>query len=86
MAARKGKGVSDAAAPDHQRLNVRLSPEAYRRLGVHAIYAGMTPGKLVERLITEHLREYRVQVNSPAGSDRPTPAIESSPAIPAAPF
>lgn len=81
MATKKGKGVGDAAASDNQRLNLRISPDAYRRLGVHAIYAGVTPGKLVERLINDHLREYRVQVNSPAGSDRPGPVIESSPAI-----
>lgn len=79
MAAKRSKGVVDAAASDHQRLNVRLSPEAYRRLGVHALYAGVTPGRLVERLITEHLREYRVQVNSPAGIDRLAPVESASP-------
>lgn len=70
MAAKKGKGVADAVASESQRLNVRLSPDAYRRLGVHAVMRGETPGKLVERLINEHLREFRVQAIQATLSDR----------------
>lgn len=88
MAQNRRRGVGDAAAADHQRLNVRLSPDAYRRLGVHAIMAGMTPGKLVERLINEHLREWKVQANRAASvaiEDRPESAASVSLAnIPAA--
>jgi hypothetical protein len=79
MAAAKRKGVPDAVASSAQRLNVRLAPEDYKRLGVHAVMMGVSPGTLVGRLIREHLREYRVQVNPPAGSDRPVLAAESSP-------
>lgn len=63
MAQAKRKSVSDAEAADRQRLNIRLTPEDYRRLGVHALYMGVTPGALVGKLIREHLREFRVQVN-----------------------
>jgi hypothetical protein len=71
MAAKKSKGVADV---ESQRLNVRISPDAYRRLGVHAIMAGLTPGKLVESLITTHCREWKVQANRSAPvitGDRP---------------
>lgn len=71
MAAKQRKGVADA---ESQRLNIRLSPDAYRRLGVHAIMGGMTPGKLVEALINQHCREWKVQANSSARvttDDRP---------------
>lgn len=77
MAARKRKGVEDAAAAESQRLNVHISPDAHRRLGIHCVMSGTTPGKLVERLINEHLRDWKVQANSSARvitEDRPEPA------------
>jgi hypothetical protein len=58
MPATRRREAGEAPA---QRLNVRLSIDAYRCLGVHAIMAGVTPGRLVERLIEEHLREWSVQ-------------------------
>jgi hypothetical protein len=79
MAARKTKSVADAVTAESQRLNVHISPDAHRRLGIHAIMAGVTPGKLVERLITEHLREWRVQANPAAITDRPERAESVSP-------
>lgn len=84
MAIAKRKGVPDASARETQRLNVRLAPEDYRRLGVHAVMTGVTPGTLVGRLIREHLREFRVQQNPAGGSDRPVIVAESSPAACAA--
>jgi hypothetical protein len=51
-------GASDASA---HRLNVRISEEASRRLAVHALMAGTTPGRLVEQLISDHLKSWRVQ-------------------------
>ena len=52
------KGATDAGA---YRLNIRVSQEAARRLGIHAVMTGITPGRLVEQLISEHLKSYRVQ-------------------------
>ena len=75
----KTRSVVNAAAAESQRLNVHISPDAHRRLGIHAIMAGMTPGKLVERLINEHLREWRVQANPAAISDRSERADQASP-------
>jgi hypothetical protein len=71
MAAKKRQGVADV---ESQRLNVRITPDAYRRLGVHAIMAGVTPGRLVEQLINSHCREWKVQANRAAPvttEDRP---------------
>jgi hypothetical protein len=62
MAAKQRKSASDATDNASQRLNIRVSAEAYRRLGVHAVMSGMTPGRLVENLINAHCREFRVQV------------------------
>ncbi len=61
MAAKTRRGVIDAQEAANTRLNVRISPEAHRRLGIHSVMTGMAPGKLVEKLIEEHLREFRVQ-------------------------
>jgi hypothetical protein len=63
MATKQRRGAADA---ETQRLNVRISPDAYRRLNVHAIMAGVNPGTLVETLIDTHLREWRVQANRAA--------------------
>ena len=68
MAATRRKSAADATTPESQRLNIRISPEAYRRLGVHAIMAGMTPGRLVEQLINTHCREWKVQSNRSASA------------------
>jgi hypothetical protein len=56
--AKNRRGVSDA---ENQRVNLRLSTAAHQRLAVHALMAGTTPGRLVERLIEEHLKSWRVQ-------------------------
>jgi hypothetical protein len=63
MATLKRKGVDDAAT---QRLNIRVTSEAYERLLVHAIKARKSPGELVTELIDSGLREYRVQRNQSA--------------------
>jgi hypothetical protein len=58
MATKQRRGVTDA---ESTRVNIRLSVAAHQRLSVHALMAGMTPGRLVERLIEEHLKSWRVQ-------------------------
>jgi hypothetical protein len=70
MAARKSKGVGDTAVAESQRLNVHISPEAHRRLGIHSVMSGETPGRIVERLITEHLRSWRVEATPANNIDR----------------
>jgi hypothetical protein len=67
-ARRQRRQATPAATPT--RLNVRLGAEAAKRLHLHALMADMTPGQLIERLITEHCREWRVQRN---GADRAKP-------------
>jgi hypothetical protein len=64
------KGALDAAAAESQRLNVHISPEAHRRLGIHSVMSGETPGRIVEKLITEHLRSWRVQATPAVSIDR----------------
>ena len=54
----KRKSVSDAQAQQAQRLNVRISPEAYERLLIHAIKARVSPGELVTQLIDRHCRDW----------------------------
>jgi hypothetical protein len=73
-AKKKGKGGDDAPASESKRLNVHISPDAQRRLGIHCVMNGVTPGKLVEALINEHLRDWKVQANASARvitEDRP---------------
>lgn len=86
MAAKRSKGVVDAGTSDHTRVNARLSHEAYRRLSVHALMAGVTPGKYLERLITEHCREWRIQSNPSGNNDRLTAVESASQATLAAPI
>jgi hypothetical protein len=59
----KRRSVNDAIVQKAQRLNVRISPEAYERLLVHAIKARVSPGELVTSLIDRHCRDWRVQSN-----------------------
>jgi hypothetical protein len=58
MPSKNRRGVADAKT---QRVNIRLTTDAYRRLGVHSLMTGVAPGKLVEALIDQHLRDFRVQ-------------------------
>jgi hypothetical protein len=67
MAAKKGKSVNDASV---QRLNVRVTSEAYERLLVHAIKSRVSPGELVTALIDRHLKDWRVQDVRSKGNDR----------------
>jgi hypothetical protein len=55
MATKRGKSVNDASA---QRLNVRVTVEAYERLLVHSIKGRVSPGELVTQLIEQHLRRW----------------------------
>jgi len=67
MAAKKRQSVDNAAA---QRLNVRITSEAYERLLVHAIKSRVSPGELVTSLIERNLRDYRVQDVRVKANDR----------------
>jgi hypothetical protein len=71
MAAKKAKGVNDATV---QRLNVRVSTEAYERLLVHAIKGRISPGELITSLIDRHLKDWRVQDVRSKETDRPSVA------------
>lgn len=68
MKTRKTQGVDDAKA---QRLNIRVTPDAYERLLVHAIKARVSPGELVTSLIDRHLKDWRVQSVGVKANDRP---------------
>jgi len=58
MITRKRQSVSDTPS---QRLNIKISQAAHERLLVHAIKKRVSPGKLVESMIDQCLREFRVQ-------------------------
>jgi hypothetical protein len=62
--AKQRHGANDAAAPPVTRLNVRINPEAHRRLMIHCVMAGKAPGAFLERLIEDHCRTWKVQENS----------------------
>jgi hypothetical protein len=75
----KRRSVNDAIVQKAQRLNVRISPEAYERLLIHAIKARLSPGDLVTSLIDRHCRDWRVQSNrgQSQGSAESTVEVES---------
>jgi hypothetical protein len=82
MASKIRRSVADAKT---QRVNIRLAVEAYRRLGVHSLMTGQTPGRLIEALIDQHLRDFRVQTVRSASvpsEGRLEIATDSSPASP----
>lgn len=60
MKAKRHSGVNDAAKT---RLNVRISEEAQKRLGVHCVMSGMQPGEILEKLIVAHCRDWKVSAN-----------------------
>lgn len=82
MKTTKRQGVADASDATTQRLNVRVTTEAYERLLVHALKARKSPGELITELIEIHLRQWRVQTNqvnraaSVAVHDRLVPSEE----------
>jgi hypothetical protein len=70
-----GKRRRRASNAQVQRLNVFIDPDAHERLMVHSVKAKLSPGLLVERLINEHCKDWRVQANGPnrsKGEDRPS--------------
>jgi hypothetical protein len=55
---------------------VFIDPDAYERLMVHAVKARLSPGLFVEKLINNHCKDWKVQVNSRSkgqSDDRPDP-------------
>jgi hypothetical protein len=90
VAGKRRRRASDAEV---QRLNVFIDPDAHKRLMVHSVYEGLSPGLFVERLINEHCKTWKVQTNAPrkgkkgdqvdSGApdgdiDRPDPVNEAS--------
>lgn len=64
MPRQRRRGASDAASILTQRLNVRISPAAYQRLMVHCVMRGKSSGELLDALIEDHCREWKVQLNT----------------------
>lgn len=56
------------------KLSASIGIESYRRLVVHALYAGKSQGAFLQELIDTHCRELRVQVNTPRG--RPSDDVD----------
>ena len=61
-----GKRRRRAADAEVQRLNVFINPDAHKRLMVHSVMKGLSPGLFIEQLINDHCREWRVQANGPS--------------------
>jgi broad-specificity NMP kinase len=49
-----------------KRLNVMLRDESIQRLMLHVVMLRQNPGDILSDLIDAHLRQYKVQANSPA--------------------
>jgi hypothetical protein len=77
-----GKRRRRATDAEVQRLNVYISPDAHRRLMVHAVYEGLSPGLFVERLIEDHCKSWKVQANA---ATRPGKGGKSRPSDPGDP-
>ena len=56
---RRGRKDRPQAVPKRP-LTLKISDEAYRRLAVHAAYERVNLSAIVERLLLEHLKRYRV--------------------------
>lgn len=53
--------------PKTAKLSASIGIESYRRLVVHALYAGKSQGVFLQELIDANCRDLRVQVNTPRG-------------------
>ena len=79
VARRKSRPVArTTTAPRKVKTAVHLSPEAFKRLGVHCAMDGRTQSEVVEELITAGLRKYRVQTLSSADGAESALPIESA--------
>jgi predicted DNA-binding protein len=63
MKAKRRTGVNDANAQEKRRVNVRLAPETYQRLGVHSVMSGKTPGEILDELVNKYCRDWKVSAN-----------------------
>jgi hypothetical protein len=78
VAGKRRRRASDAEV---QRLNIFINPDAHRRLMVHSVMSGLSPGLFIEKLIFDHCRTWKVQVNPHGKSkeeDRPNSADDVS--------
>jgi hypothetical protein len=64
---RVAKSSRDVAVKGHKK-SVYLTEENARRLGVHAAVEFKSESEVVNWLIETHLRQWRVQVNTPSSS------------------
>lgn len=55
------------AKPPKRSLNLRIEPDCYERLTIHAMKRRTTISALIEQLAREHLREYYVARTGRAG-------------------
>jgi hypothetical protein len=70
----KRRSVGDTSG---LRLNVNVSLSASQRLHVHCVMWRLSPGQVIEALIEQHLKDFRVQqINS--GSVKTEDRSESS--------
>jgi hypothetical protein len=61
-----------------RKRTVTLSDGAWRRLCHHAVEDGKHPGVVVEELIEQHLRRYRVQDLRAGGEEESRGAAEAA--------
>lgn len=69
---RKAGKTAERPRDGKVKATIRLSPEASKRLSVHAAMMEMDRSALVERLINDHLRRYVV---SDRGGEEAPPII-----------
>jgi hypothetical protein len=94
MKAKQRPRVVDTSKPLTQRVNLQLSVDAYKRLGIYCTMEGTSPGETVTGLINEFLRAWNMPARNtahdparrtPAGpgavDDRRTEGAEINPAI-----
>lgn len=79
VARRKSRPVArPTTAPRKVKTAVHLSPDAFKRLGVHCAMDGRTQSEVVEELIVAGLRKYRVQTLGHAGEAESATPVESA--------
>jgi hypothetical protein len=76
MATKAKKGGGDVVT---RRLNIRLTDEALKRLGVHALMNNRKPGQIVSELICDHLREWAIPADLSHHAARKASASSAAP-------
>jgi len=71
MATTRRRAANDAP---RQRINARIDAESHKRLHVHALMLGLEPGRLLDQLIANGCKSWRIQQVGPGpvvSKDRP---------------